>query len=189
MRTDRAPTLRRLLFLLTLSAASFVGCVKLSESFSDRLAGFAGSRTAAAPTLQIAGNGVRATSVDGQGHATSYEVARADLGEAELGAPLYPGARLPADGGTRLAGASSELLVMRLGTRDAPAMVAAFYREQLRARADGRQLIDLTEPDGEAVFLLTRADSTAIQVRVRSDADGGSEITLTAQRSPRPAQS
>jgi poly-gamma-glutamate capsule biosynthesis protein CapA/YwtB (metallophosphatase superfamily) len=60
--------------------------------------------------------------------------------------------------------------------------VAAFYRDKLKAMAEGKQLMDMSSNDGATLSLVDDKAKSTIQVNV-GKADKGSDIVIVASRS------
>lgn len=73
-------------------------------------------------------------------------------------------------------------MTVALHSDDAPAKVAEFYRERLKAQAEGKQFMDMSGGDGDATLMLADDKSKAtIQVHV-GKADKGTNIQIMASR-------
>jgi hypothetical protein len=64
---------------------------------------------------------------------------------------------------------------------DAPAKVAAFYRDKLKAMAAGKQFTDMSGDDGASLSLIDEQAKSTLQVHV-SKAEKGSEIAIVSVR-------
>jgi hypothetical protein len=81
----------------------------------------------------------------------------------------------------RIVNGASMSLQQGLHSDDAPDKVAAFYRDKLKAMADGKQLMDVSSNDGASLSLVDDKTKSMLQVHV-SKADKGSDIALVANR-------
>lgn len=109
------------------------------------------------------------------------EVGNARLSEADLGLPLYPGAR-PVDGGSSLISSGDvSTASITLHSADSADKVAAYYRAQLKARAAGKQLTDAVGGDGSAnLALIDTRDKSSVEVSIGQAADAGSSIQIVS---------
>lgn len=110
------------------------------------------------------------------------EIGAAQVSEADLGVPFYPGSK-PAEGSSMhmLAAGSSTFQVGMHGD-DARDKVAAFYRDKLKAMSAGKPLMDMSSNDGAALTLVDEKSKHMLQVSV-SKADKGSDIAIMSSRS------
>jgi hypothetical protein len=109
------------------------------------------------------------------------EMGGAKVTEADLGVPFYPGARANEGSALRVAAGNSVSVQMGLHSDDVPAKVAAFYRDKLKAMAEGKQMIDMTSDDGAAMSLIDDKAKSSLQVHV-TKTDNGSDIAITSVR-------
>ena len=132
--------------------------------------------------VDLSGGTAKIATTDATGKTTQMEIGGAQVSEAELGLPFYPGAK-PLEGGTsRIASPEGHMLSVGLHSDDDADKVAAFYRERLKAQAAGRQFMDMSGGDGTAALLLADEKSQdSLQVHV-SKADKGSDIQIVASR-------
>ena len=79
--------------------------------------------------------------------------------------------------------ATGDSVSLQVGLRSADAFdkVAAFYRDKLKAMADGRQFTDMGGSDGASLSLIDDKTKTSMQVHV-TKADKGSEIAILTIR-------
>jgi hypothetical protein len=82
----------------------------------------------------------------------------------------------------RMVASGSSNFQVGMHSDDAPDKVAAFYREKLKAMADGKQLIDMSSNDGAALTLVDEKAKHTLQVSV-SKAEKGSDIAIMSSRS------
>jgi hypothetical protein len=131
--------------------------------------------------VNLSEGGLKVATTDASGKTTHVEVGSAKVTEADLGVPFYPGAQ-PAEGAAmRVAAGNSVSVQMGLHSDDAPAKVAAFYRDKLKAMADGKQMMDMTSDDGAALSLIDDKAKSSLQVHV-TKTDKGSDIAITSVR-------
>jgi hypothetical protein len=110
------------------------------------------------------------------------ELGGAKVSEAELGVPFYPGSKPVENGSMRIANGDSTALTVGLHSDDAPDKVAAFYRDRLKAMSDGKQLMDMSMPEGASLNLIDDKTKSALQVQVSKE-DKGSNILISSTRS------
>jgi hypothetical protein len=171
------------LALLTFTAlAAFVmialaGCGKVGEMAGEKAA----EKMMEAQINQGGGNtkvdisqgGVTAEGTDEKGKAFKMEMGSAQLAEKDVGLPFYPGATPVENTGTRIRNGDVQMVSVELRAAAAPKAVAAWYREQLKARGEGKMVMDNAREDGG--LQLTIIDSQQEQnlnVEVSADGDG-----------------
>lgn len=100
--------------------------------------------------------------------------------EMDLGVPLYPGAALLQAQSSKKAGADASAITGVFAVADPPAVVAAYYRDYLLARAQGAHLLETATPAGGVMLVLDEPGSdTAVQVEI-SPEDDGSRVKVTS---------
>ncbi len=107
----------------------------------------------------------------------------ANVTEAELGLALYPGAKQSVGKGFQATGPEGSNVSVDLETNDPPEKVLAFYRERLKAQAEGRELIDGGAPnrDGNSMLELeATVGKRGVSVLVTGDSHGTAMSLSTA---------
>jgi len=171
------------------SALVLAGCGKAQEKASDKVAEkmaekaieSAMSKDGTQAKVNLSDGGMKVATTDAAGKTTQMEIGAAKVSEAELGVPFYPGATQTEGASMRVASGNSLSLQVGLHSDDAPDKVAAFYRDKLRAMADGKQLMDMSGNDGASISLVDDKTKSTLQVHV-SKADKGSDIAIMSAR-------
>ncbi|MDH4260267.1 MAG: hypothetical protein OEW16_08170, partial [Gammaproteobacteria bacterium] len=90
----------------------------------------------------------------------------------------------PAQGqSTRMTTPEGSSVTVGLHSDDAPDKVATFYRNKLKALAEGKQLLDMSSGDGRYTLMLAdEKNKGAIQVHVQK-ADKGADIQIVSTHS------
>lgn len=165
---------------------SLGGCKKAGEAVSEQAAEKAiesalqGDGTRA--KVDIAEGGVRMTTTDASGQTSEYQMGTAEVGEKDLGVPFYPGAKALDGQSSRLITPEGSTVSIGLHSSDAPAKVAGFYREHLKAQAEGKQFVEMSGGEGNTMLALNDEKSqSAVQV-VIDKADAETSIQIVAQR-------
>lgn len=105
--------------------------------------------------------------------ATPVQNLKATVTEADLGVPLYPGAKL--NKGMVSSSPDGSGAYAEQETNDPPQKVLAFYRDRLKAQAAGRELVDTGGPnrDGNSLLELEAAvGKPGIQIITTGDNNG-----------------
>jgi len=119
-----------------------------------------------------------------EGAASEARPGPAPITEAELGVPLYPGAALLQAQSSRTANVDGTTVVGTFETADAPASVAAFYRDHLRGRAPADALMETKTDAGQVLMMLNDpAANSAVQVEIGT-AGKGARVQVTAVQFP-----
>ena len=167
-------------------AVALAGCGKANDAASEKVAekmiesAIGNDGTKAKVDLQQGGATI--TTTDASGKTSQMQMGTAKISETDLGVPFYPGTQ-PADGqSSRVDTPDGTMVTVGLISPDAPDKVAAFYRDKLKARAEGRQMIEMSDGSGGATISLAddKANAT-VQVHVEK-ADQGSEIQIVATK-------
>ena len=172
----------------TLAATALLaGCGKAQEKTAEAAmekavqAEMAKSGGGTAKVDLSAGN-IKMSTTDAAGKTTQMEMGAAKITEAELGLPFYPGAKQLEGGATRISAGEGSTMSVGLHSADSTDKVAGYYREQLKAKAAGKQLMDMSGADGAANLVLADdKNQSSIQVSVMK-AESGSDIQIVASR-------
>ena len=185
----------RPLAALALAAAltSLSGCGKVTEMATEKATekylesqiNKDGSNT----KVDLSKGGMTAEGTDEHGKAFKMEMGSAQLSEADVKIPFYPGAK-PADkGGTRIKNDGGEMVSLELVTTDAPKTVSGWYRDKLKSTAGpGTTVIDsAAEDNGMSLMISDPKGNESTTVNVSADGDG-SRITLMHAVNNKPQQ-
>jgi hypothetical protein len=160
---------------------ALAGCGKAQEKVAEKAIESSLSKDGTQAKVNLSEGAMKVTATDASGKTTQMEMGSAKISEAELGVPFYPGSK-PVEGGSmRIANGDSTALTMGLHSDDAPDKVAAFYRDKLKAISEGKQLVDMSMPDGASLSLMDDKTKSTIQVNVGKE-DKGSSIMISANR-------
>jgi len=132
--------------------------------------------------VNLSEGGMKVTTTDASGKTSSMEIGNAQISEADLGLPFYPGAK-PIEGGSmRNVSGGNVYLQLSMRSDDAHDKVAAFYRDKLKAMADGKQFTDMSGAEAVSLSLVDDKTRSTLQVNVNK-AENGSDVTIAATRS------
>lgn len=157
---------------------------KLSEKAAEKMIESQIGQDGTKAKVDLSSGGARVTTTDAAGKTTEMEMGTAKVAEADVGVPFFPGAT-PVDGqGMKITAPDGVNASITLHSDAAAEKVAAYYREQLKTKAAGKQFIDMSEGDGKSMLAVSD-DHASLQVHV-APADAGSEITIISTRSTKP---
>lgn len=165
------------------------GCQKAKEAASEKAAQVATEKMIESAIekdggkakVSLGGDGVKATVTDEKGQTVTYEAGgSAKLTEADIDLPFYPGATVNDKESTRVVNGDTTMSAVTLTSPHAPSKVLEFYREKIKARSQGKQVMEMTEADGSGMLMLVQDDAateSSVQVSVKRR-DDGSEVSL-----------
>jgi hypothetical protein len=176
----------RYVFPISVAVAIALGaCGKVQEKASEKAVEKAIesslSKDGTQAKVNLSEGGMKVTTTDASGKTTQMEMGNAKISEADLGLPFYPGATRNEGAAMRIASGSSVSTQVALHSDDAHDKVAAFYRDKLKAMAEGKQLMDMSSDDGASISLVDDKAKTSLAVQV-TKADKGSDIAITSIR-------
>ncbi|MEK8032450.1 hypothetical protein AACH06_16620 [Ideonella sp. DXS29W] len=172
-------------------ALALTGCGKVSEIAGEKAA----EKMMEAQINQNGGNakvdltkgGVTAEGTDEHGKAFKMEMGSAQLTEADVKIPFYPGAKPSDNSGTRIKNGGGEMMSIELHSSDSTKTVSTWYRDKLKTAGEGKMVFDSSSEDNG--MSLSINDSKAhenVMVNVSADGDG-SRITLIRSVEDKPA--
>jgi hypothetical protein len=167
------------------AAGVLAGCGKVqektAETATEKMIESQLSKDGTQAKVDLSGGGIKVASTDASGKSSQMEIGNAKIEESELGVPFYPGATRNEGSSMRVVSGSATSLQVALHSDDAHDKVAAFYRDKLKAMAEGKQLMDMSGGDGASISLIDEKARSSLAVHV-SKADQGSDIAITATR-------
>ena len=171
---------------VTLAFACALGaCGKVQEKAAEKAAEKAIesslSKDGTQAKVNLSEGGMKVATTDASGKTTQMELGTAKITEADLGLPFYPGATQSEGSALRVASGNSVSVQLGLHSDDAPDKVAAFYRDKLKAMAEGKQLMDMSSNDGASISLVDDKAKSQLAVHV-TKAEKGSDIAITSVR-------
>jgi hypothetical protein len=168
--------------LAVIGVIMLAACGKASETAVEKVVESQMEKDGGKAKVDLSSGGVKVTTTDASGKTSQMELGTAKVSEAEIGVPFYPGTQ-PRDGEmTRITSPEGSMVTVVLHSNDAPDKVAGFYRDSLKAQAQGKQLTDMSS-DGS--YMLTLTDDKIKQITQITVAKGdgkGSDIQIMANR-------
>jgi hypothetical protein len=139
-------------------ACALGACGKVQEKASEKVVEKAIesslSKDGTQAKVNLSEGGMKVTTTDASGKTTQMEMGNAKISEADVGLPFYPGATHNEGAAMRIASGNSVSLQVALHSDDAHDKVAAFYRDKLKAMAEGKQLNEMSNNDGASISLI-----------------------------------
>jgi hypothetical protein len=168
--------------VLAIVSAFAVACSKAPEKAAEKAIESAMSKDGVKAKVDLSSGSTKITTTDASGKTSQVEIGAAKVGESDLGVPFYPGARLSEGGSSRVSTPDGQMVTVVLQTPDATEIVAAFYRDKLKGMSAGKQMMDMSGPDGAANLVLADdKDKTSVQVHVMKG-EKGTDVQIVASR-------
>lgn len=174
---------RNPLKILSVAAlAVFAGCSKAPEKVAEKIIESAMEKDGTKAKVDLSTASTKITATDASGKTSYVEIGAAKVTENDIGVPFYPGTKLLEGQATRISTPDGSSVTVGLHSDDAPDKVAAFYRERLRAQAEGKQFMEMSGGDNNTTIMLADEKSKAsIQVHVNK-ADKGTDVQIMSNR-------
>jgi hypothetical protein len=173
--------MRSLTLVAIASALALAACGKAPEKVVEKSIESAMSKDGTQAQVNLSEGSMKVTTTDAAGKTTQLEIGKAQVSEADLGVPFYPGSRPGEGASNRVAAGDSVTVQTSMRTDDAPDKVAAFYRDKLKTMAEGKQLMDMSSGEGAMLSLVDDKTKSAIQVHI-GKAEKGSDIMISSTR-------
>jgi hypothetical protein len=167
--------------IAVLAVLALAACGKASETATEKIIESQISKDGTQAKVDLSSGGMKITTTDASGKTSQMEMGTAKVSEADLGLPFYPGTQPKEGGMTKVSSPEGSMLSVTLHSDDAPDKVAAFYREKLKASAQGKQFTDMNSGDTHMLMLGDDKNNQMTQVTV-SQADKGSDIQIVANK-------
>jgi hypothetical protein len=170
------------LVLAATAALALAGCQKAQEKAAERAIESSMAKDGTQAKVNLSENSMKVTTTDASGKSSQMEIGKAQVTEADLGVPFYPGSKPTEGGAMRMATNEGSTVQIGLHSEDAPDKVAAFYRDKLKTMAAGKQMMDMSSNEGATLALADDKSKNVIQVHI-AKVDKGSDIVINASRS------
>jgi hypothetical protein len=169
--------------------AVLAACGKVSEKISEKASEKAAEKMmesaiesdGSKAKVDLSEGNATITSTDAKGNTTVMEMGNAKVTEAELGIPIYPGATAQPNAANRTKTPDATSVTVGYESKDSPDKVAGFYRERLRAKAEGKQFMDNSSSEGVALMLSDSQAGSSLQIYINKT-DEGSSIGIMAMQ-------
>ncbi len=154
---------------------------KVSEKVAEKMIESSMSKDGTKAKVDLSSGQAKITSTDEKGNTTVMEFGSAKVTEAELGVTLPPGAAPVEHGATRTKAAEGTSVMAAYESKDSIEKVAGFFRDQLRAKAAGKQMMDSSANDTVVLMLVDDQSNNSVQVSV-TKADAGSSFQIVSMQ-------
>ena len=101
---------------------------------------------------------------------------------ADVGLPFYPGTQPKEGGMTKVTTPEGSMVTVILHSDDAPDKVAGFYRDKLKAQAEGKQFTDMNAGGSQMLMMVDDKTKQTTQVTVTKGESNGSDIQIMANK-------
>jgi len=172
--------MKRILTLLAVLVLA--ACGKASETAAEKVIASQMSKDGTQAKVDLSTGGMKITTTDASGKTSQMEMGTAQVSEADLGVPFYPGTKPKEGEMTKVTTPDGNMVTVILHSDDAPDKVAAFYRDKLKAQAEGRQFTDMDHGDTKMFLLSDDKTKQHTQVTVGKGQSKGSDIQIVASR-------
>jgi len=174
------------LALALLTSAALVACGKVSDKVGEKVSEKAAekvlesalSKDGSNAKVDLSQGSAKITSTDANGQTSVVEMGVTQISEADLGVPIYPGAA-GEPGGMRSQTPEGVSVTTAFKSKDGPDKVATFYRDLLKAKSQGQQMIENSGNDGTMLMLADDKSKNYTQITIAKE-DAGSTITIVA---------
>jgi len=165
-----------------LAVLALAACGKASETAAEKVIASQMSKDGTQAKVDLSTGGMKITTTDASGKTSQMEMGTAKVSEADIGVPFYPGTKPKEGEMTRIATPDGSMVTVLLHSDDAPAKVAAFYRDKLKAQAEGKQFTDMDHGDTQMLLLSDDKTKQVTQVTVGKGESKGSDIQIVANK-------
>ena len=168
--------------LTLLAVLVLAACGKASETATEKMIESQMSKDGTQAKVDLSSGGMKITTTDASGKTSQMEMGTAQVSEADLGVPFYPGTKPKEGEMTKVTTPEGSMVTVLLHSDDAPAKVAAYYRDKLKAQAEGRQFTDMDHGDTQMLLLSDDKTKQVTQVTIGKGQSKGSDIQIVANR-------
>jgi hypothetical protein len=158
------------------------GCGKAREKVADKVIESSMAKDGTQAKVDLSQGGIKIATADASGKTTQMEMGSAKITEAELGLPFYPGAAPKEGAAMRIAQRGNVSMQHVPHSDDAPDKVAAFYRDTLKARSAGKQMMDMSSGAGASIIQIDDKAKSSMQVHIGKADPKGSDIAIVVTR-------
>ena len=170
------------LALSLLCVVALAACGKASETAAEKMIESQISKDGTQAKVDMSGGGMKITTTDASGKVSQLEMGTAKVSEADVGLPFYPGTAPKEGAMTRISSPEGTVVTVVLHSDDSPDKVAGFYRDKLKAQAEGKQFTDMNASGTQMLMMSDDKTKQMTQVTVTKSESKGSDIQIMANK-------
>ena len=167
---------------MAITALGLVACGKAVETATEKAVPSQVEKGGGQAKVDLGSGSIKMSTTDASGKTTQIELGTAKVSETDIGLAFYPGTKPREGEATRMSSSDGTSYTVLLHSDDAPEKVAGFYREKLKAQAEGRQYIESSSGDGHMLMLSDEKSKHVTQVMIAKAQTQGSDIQIMANR-------
>jgi hypothetical protein len=172
----------RVVLTAIVSVALLAACGKATEKATEKIIESQIEKDGSKAKVDMSGGSMKVTTTDAAGKVSQVEIGGAKVSETDLGVPFYPGSQ-PRDGeSSKVSSPDGSMATVTLHTGDAADKVAAFYRDKLKAQAEGKQFTDMNTGDMQMLMLGDDKTKQMTQITIGKGEGSGSTVHIVANR-------
>ena len=168
--------------LTLLAVLVLAACGKAGETATEKMIESQISKDGTQAKVDLSSGGMKITTTDASGKTSQMELGTAKVSEADIGVPFYPGTKPKEGEMTRVTTPDGSIVTVILHSDDAPDKVAAFYRDRLKAQAQGKQFTDMDHGTTQMLLLSDDKTKQLTQVTIGKGESKGSDIQIVANK-------
>jgi hypothetical protein len=168
--------------LALLAVVALAACGKASETAAEKMIESQISKDGTQAKVDMNSGGMKITTTDASGKVSQMEMGTAKVSEADVGLPFYPGTQPKEGGMTKVTTPEGSMVTVILHSDDAPDKVAGFYRDKLKAQAEGKQFTDMNAGGSQMLMMVDDKTKQTTQVTVTKGDSKGSDIQIMANK-------
>ena len=168
--------------LALLAVVALAACGKASETAAEKMIESQISKDGTQAKVDMSSGGMKITTTDASGKVSQMEMGTAKVSEADVGLPFYPGTQPKEGGMTKVTTPEGSMVTVILHSDDAPDKVAGFYRDKLKAQAEGKQFTDMNAGGSQMLMMVDDKTKQTTQVTVTKGESKGSDIQIMANK-------
>jgi hypothetical protein len=170
------------ILVVAAGALALVACGKANETAAEKVIESQLSKDGTKAKVDLGSGGLKMTTTDATGKTSELEMGTAKVTEADIGLSFYPGTQPREGGATKVSSPDGTMVSVTLHSDDAPDKVAGFYRDKLKAQAEGKQFTETSSDGSHMLMLADDKNKQVTQIIVAKGEAKGSDIQIMANR-------
>jgi hypothetical protein len=159
---------------------ALTACGKATETAAEKVIEAQIAKDGTKAKVDLGGGGLKMTTTDASGKISHLEIGTAKVSEADIGLSFYPGTQPREGEATKVSTPDGTMVNVLLHSEDAPDKVAGFYRDKLKARAEGKQFTEMSGEGSHTLVLSDDKNKQVTQVMIVKGDNKGSDIQIVA---------